>query len=393
MASIVRRKDGRAEIRESYTTPNGPRSRTLAIFRELTDADLDKAARRAARSFDRDKLLERARALGVPRFGDSASRSARALLAELQQGRPLAPSLVTALQISLRGLSASNAVRWDMLRWFGASDAERGETLREFVRARHATIPRASLAGLAPIGAPPEDLLDTPLGPLPASEPQEKPAPPDEDLARLTRAFARARIAHAWGDALACSYYAAPLRPIMLELHVFRRPDAAAQVLAELARLGVAVDPALRPHDAGRGVWLRWHSFYIALRLFEDAHQEVCRRRAREVPFGEDSLWILSAEDLLIRTVGCATAWSSRMPRSVRGLSREQLERMLKASKNPWIEITRDVLFSRAGELDVGDVRRWLERLIPDPIDMRRSAFEDAVRDILSGSLAQGADA
>jgi hypothetical protein len=177
----------------------------------------------------------------------------------------------------------------------------------------------------------------------------------------------------------------------MLELHVFRRPEAAASALTELARAGVAVAPAERPHASGRGVWLRWHSFYIALRMLEDPHQEMCRRRAREVPFGENSLWILSAEDLLIRTVGCATSWVRRRPRSLTALSREQLERMIQESHTlSWLETAKDLLFSRAGELDVGDVRRWIERVIPDPEDTRRTRFEEAVLEILgNGSLAE----
>jgi hypothetical protein len=126
----------------------------------------------------------------------------------------------------------------------------------------------------------------------------------------------------------------------------------------------------------------------------EDSHQEVCRQRAREVAFGEDSLWILSAEDLLIRTVGCATSWSRRALHRFDShyLSRGQFERASKtASSTSWIEMAQDLLFARAGELDVDDVRRWLERVIPDPSDHRRASFEDAVRKILGdGSLAEG---
>ena len=53
--------------------------------------------------------------------------------------------------------------------------------------------------------------------------------------------------------------------------------------------------------------------------------------------------------------------------------------------------MTKDLLFARAGELDVGDVRRWIERLLPDPEDARRTKFEEAVLEILgTGSLAEG---
>jgi len=59
-----------------------------------------------------------------------------------------------------------------------------------------------------------------------------------------------------------------------------------------------------------------------------------------------------------------------------------------------WREIALDVLFCRAGELDVGDVRCWLERRIPAADDARRAGLEEIVDKILgTGQTAKGARA
>lgn len=65
MAYVVPRKGGRFELRESLHTPGGPRSRTLAGFRVLTEQALAAAAGRAQRPFDRDAVLRSARRAGA----------------------------------------------------------------------------------------------------------------------------------------------------------------------------------------------------------------------------------------------------------------------------------------------------------------------------------------
>ena len=66
MAYLYQRRDGRIEIRESSSTPQGPRSRTLVGFRgPLLPEHLDRAEAAARRRFDRDALARRARELGA----------------------------------------------------------------------------------------------------------------------------------------------------------------------------------------------------------------------------------------------------------------------------------------------------------------------------------------
>lgn len=56
MAYVVVRPRGRFEIRESVSTPKGPRALSLANFEQLTDDVLEAARRRATRPFDADAV-------------------------------------------------------------------------------------------------------------------------------------------------------------------------------------------------------------------------------------------------------------------------------------------------------------------------------------------------
>jgi len=134
MAFVIKRRDGRYEIRESVTTPRGPRSRSLATFRELSDAVLDRAASRAATHFDRDRIATRARELGAPRDPRATARLGWQLLSELHAGHALPAVLAEALaaQIGLRE-SVPDTVA-PLLDWIGVGPRERGEALRDLLR-------------------------------------------------------------------------------------------------------------------------------------------------------------------------------------------------------------------------------------------------------------------
>jgi hypothetical protein len=137
MAYLYARKNGRIEIRESHSTPRGPRSRTLASFRApLTEEHLDRAESASARRFDRDAIRRRAHALGVPIARSSADSHARALIGRLRRGDRLDPVLASALREQLVGRE-SEAVPddlGDVVEWIGASDDERGSALRDVLR-------------------------------------------------------------------------------------------------------------------------------------------------------------------------------------------------------------------------------------------------------------------
>jgi hypothetical protein len=65
MAYVAKRRNGRFEIRESLQTPRGPRARTLAGFKILTDALLARAEQRATRPFDAAAVIDSAKRAGA----------------------------------------------------------------------------------------------------------------------------------------------------------------------------------------------------------------------------------------------------------------------------------------------------------------------------------------
>jgi len=136
MASI-RAQKGRYEIRECRSTAKGPRQFTLASFRGvLTPEILDRAEARAQLRFDRERLVARARALGVPVSRRRRFPEARALLAVLQQGGRPSPRLVGLLKRALEPLPAAPLPEHleDAAAWMGRPETERGSALRGLLR-------------------------------------------------------------------------------------------------------------------------------------------------------------------------------------------------------------------------------------------------------------------
>ena len=137
MAYLYARKSGRVEIREAHSTPRGPRSRTLASFRgALTEDHLDRAESASTRPFDREAIRLRATELGVPVARSSADADARALVARLRSGARIDPVLAGVLreQLDDRASAPVPDELADVIEWIGASDHERGRTLRDVLR-------------------------------------------------------------------------------------------------------------------------------------------------------------------------------------------------------------------------------------------------------------------
>lgn len=135
MAFVVPTQKGAYEIRESHSTPKGPRSQTLASFRELTDEVIDKARAKAGKALTAEELRRAARKAGAPVAGRPVDRAARELIAELGKGRRLDPPLRRILIDLLREngrdrpeLSASNSGP-SVAAWMAATPEERGRAL------------------------------------------------------------------------------------------------------------------------------------------------------------------------------------------------------------------------------------------------------------------------
>jgi hypothetical protein len=134
MAFVVKRADGRFEIRESEAGAKGPRARTLATFRRLSDDVLDRAATRARHPFDREIVRQRAVALGVAAGAPEATAPARALVGELERGGTVPPAVAAML---IRRLAPMAGVPPDSLddaaMWLGRSDEDRGRALYDLL--------------------------------------------------------------------------------------------------------------------------------------------------------------------------------------------------------------------------------------------------------------------
>lgn len=128
MAYVVQRRRGGFEVRESSLTRKGPRSRTLAGFKVLTDDVIARVRSRSSHPPEADALRAAAVRAGAAVAPPSADRAALALLAELASGGDIAPGLRRALVARLQGADDSDA-----LRWATATDEERGRTLRDLL--------------------------------------------------------------------------------------------------------------------------------------------------------------------------------------------------------------------------------------------------------------------
>jgi hypothetical protein len=137
MAFVVSTKRGKFEIRESRSTPKGPRSRTLASFEELTNEVIEKASRKASKPLTAEELRGAARRVGAPVARPAVDQAARELIAQLGKGKEPEPRLRRLLTAKLEGettdaispATPSSAVA----EWMAATAAERGKTLEDLL--------------------------------------------------------------------------------------------------------------------------------------------------------------------------------------------------------------------------------------------------------------------
>jgi hypothetical protein len=140
MAYVVETKRG-YEIRESRSTPKGPRSRTLATFKELSDEVISKARERAETPPEPEELRDAAIRAGAPLVEEPVDRAARETLRLLANGATMDPMLRRLLLDSLGTAEGraggaptqappgvSDAAR-AASQWIGASPQRRGAAL------------------------------------------------------------------------------------------------------------------------------------------------------------------------------------------------------------------------------------------------------------------------
>lgn len=127
MTFVTAVRTGGFEFRESRATPDGPRSRTLASFRELDQETIEKVTARAAKTLTREAIVEAALRAGATLAATPADAAARDLLRSLARGETPSPIHLRLLRDALAGASTPAA------EWMGTSPAERGDALRDLL--------------------------------------------------------------------------------------------------------------------------------------------------------------------------------------------------------------------------------------------------------------------
>ncbi|HKZ12260.1 MAG TPA: hypothetical protein VJL81_00300 [Solirubrobacterales bacterium] len=127
MAYVVATKGETFEVRESHNTPDGPRSRTLATFRELDEETIRKVVDRAEKTPSREELIEAVLRAGAPLALAPVEAAARALLRSLARGEMLSARNRRLLLDALNGESMQAA------EWLDVPLAERGAALRDLL--------------------------------------------------------------------------------------------------------------------------------------------------------------------------------------------------------------------------------------------------------------------
>jgi len=143
MAYVVATKPGRFEVRESVSTPKGPRSRTLASFREMTAETVERVKESSQKPPSAAELTRLALRAGAPVRGSELDEAARETLRRVASGEQPDPKLRRLLIDALSGQSENRIPRdskglvSDAARaasqWIGVGAEDRGNALRELL--------------------------------------------------------------------------------------------------------------------------------------------------------------------------------------------------------------------------------------------------------------------
>ncbi|MGN6557176.1 MAG: hypothetical protein ACTHLH_04090 [Solirubrobacterales bacterium] len=143
MAYVVATKPGRFEVRESVSTPKGPRSRTLASFREMTIETVDRVQANSEKPPTAAELTRLALRAGAPVRGSELDEAASETLRRIASGEQPDPKLRRLLLDALSSQSGteqppeSNGLVSDAARaasqWIGVGAEDRGNALRELL--------------------------------------------------------------------------------------------------------------------------------------------------------------------------------------------------------------------------------------------------------------------
>jgi hypothetical protein len=163
-----------------------------------------------------------------------------------------------------------------------------------------------------------------------------EPTLPDKVVAIHDR-LDRAKVAHAFGGALALAYYAEPRATIDIDVNVFIEPARHAEVEGELAALGVRDDvtPEVVERDGQCRLW--WGSTPVDIfYAYHDLHAAM-RKATRRVPFGPDTIPVLAPEHL----IACKAVFNR---------------------PKDWLDVEQ--MLVGVPDLDRGEIGDWLDRIV-----------------------------
>jgi hypothetical protein len=126
-----------------------------------------------------------------------------------------------------------------------------------------------------------------------------EPSLPDK-LISVDDALTAAKVAHAFGGALALAYYAEPRATADIDVNVFCAVEQYPAVATALAELGVDAVTDLEKLNRSGQCRLRWGRTPIDLFFAYDRLHDEMARDLRRVPFAEAQIPILSPEHLMI---------------------------------------------------------------------------------------------
>jgi hypothetical protein len=176
-----------------------------------------------------------------------------------------------------------------------------------------------------------------------------EPTLPDKILAIHDR-LTGARIAHAFGGALALASYAEPRATIDIDVNVFTGADDHAAVQAELAALGVGDDVPAETVERDGQCRLWWGATPVDLfYAYHDLHAAM-RKAVRKAPFGpEQTIPILAPEHLMT----CKAVFNR---------------------PKDWLDVEQ--MLVGAPDTDRSEVSGWLEQILGAD-DPRSQRFEE----------------
>jgi hypothetical protein len=136
-----------------------------------------------------------------------------------------------------------------------------------------------------------------------------------------------------------------------MDVNVFLTPDRFGRVRDALGPLGVDTEVDLEALQRDAQCQLRWDRTPVDLFFTDDPFHDAMKEAARLVPFAETKLRILSPEHLLV----CKAAFDR---------------------PKDWIDIEQMLI--GLDELDLEEIRRWLDRFVGQG-DPREQRFEELV--------------